>query len=230
LEIHETNHLEMMRIEDTWNELSTLEKRKLLDLDRPDKIKIRRSHEEPTNHTYYNRYQGKQNYSVMRNLHNVRADITIGQLIEVCPAVREELNQASTSKVNIKTMDAQSRNSNCKTIVTVNGVKYQAVVDTGAACSIISRGLAQLMKMQNTSTTSETIVTADGANHQIKYKVVGAPITINGKEYIANLLILEIDTHSLVLVTDWLKLHGAIINMNNSTLSLPKDNTELQKK
>ncbi|OMJ25414.1 hypothetical protein AYI70_g911 [Smittium culicis] len=67
----------------------------------------------------------------------------------------------------------------------------------------------------------ETIITADGKRHNTLGKISKVPISIADFKFDAELLVMDNRKSSLILGTDWLKYHEALIDIKNSELILP---------
>ncbi|OMJ16421.1 hypothetical protein AYI69_g7844 [Smittium culicis] len=77
-------------------------------------------------------------YSIMENLSDAKADLSISQLLQVSPSIRRELMNLC-KRVESKEIDKieleEVSNTNCRGLVSIFGKRHWAILDTGAACS-----------------------------------------------------------------------------------------------
>ncbi|OMH80167.1 hypothetical protein AX774_g6403, partial [Zancudomyces culisetae] len=200
-----------------WQELNIVEKRRLLEQDRTEKLKsikltddlnaetIPKSSnvDQPLTEVVDNKIilpkkqapkqsmmemksnQPNQDYSIQRELDNMKANISVSQLIKAAPIVRNELSRifknAGTSR-DISTVK-NKETSNCKAVVTVGTISCKAVIDTGAACCVVTRQMANKLKLEADVQVNEVILTADGQHHHISKMIANVPIKIMGKRF-----------------------------------------------
>ncbi|OMH82870.1 hypothetical protein AX774_g3639 [Zancudomyces culisetae] len=247
------NGMELYNLDIMWKELSIVEKRKLLNQDRTEKVKNARLEEnseasrventmpvqgnvtEPISNINWRRNQGTQlsipesklnkgyiEYSIKKELDNMKANISMGQLIRASPVIRNELGRLCKKPENSHINTIQSEEtSNCKTTVCIGGQTCTAVIDTGAACCVITQGTAKRLGLVANTKVNEVILTADGKHHYVSNKISDVPVEVKGIRFDANLLQMEGKNESLVLGTDWLKTHAAVIDLNTLELILP---------
>ncbi|OMJ20304.1 hypothetical protein AYI70_g4195 [Smittium culicis] len=173
--------------------------------------------------------ENKPNYSLKNDLTDFKANITIAQLIQTSPEIRSELSQLLKKTEISKELKLIEENSttNCKSIIKIFGHKYLAVIDTGAACSVISNALLDRIGLEIENEVSQTIITADGKKHSTLGMVNKIPISIAGVEFGADLLVMKNINETLILGTDWLKSHSALIDIRNQELVLPLENHDV---
>ncbi|OMH79788.1 Retrovirus-related Pol polyprotein from transposon, partial [Zancudomyces culisetae] len=97
---------------------------------------------------------------------------------------------------------------------TVGRTNLWAVVDTGAACSVVSSSLIEEWDLELDTYNKQTIVTADGKRHTT----------------LVNLWVMERKEDILILGTDWLLEHRVSLNLRIPELRLPIENAEITTK
>ncbi|OMJ23116.1 hypothetical protein AYI69_g5110, partial [Smittium culicis] len=168
-------------------------------------------------------------YSIKDDLEKLLPNINMAQLLNVSPVVRKELVDLF-KKIEAKEVNSIERErfsvTNCKALVEIFGSHYLTIMDTGAACSIITTGLLEELGLEADSNPSQIIVTADGTKHETTGKVSNVPLKIAGFIFPVDLLVMEKSANSLILGTDWLIYHKATLDLNKEELILPVDDLE----
>ncbi|OMJ22759.1 hypothetical protein AYI70_g2667, partial [Smittium culicis] len=169
-------------------------------------------------------------YSLLNELQNTYPRINLVQLISASPSLRNEL-VGLCKKVEEKEVSqldaASSKVTNCKAIVNIFGSYCWAVVDTGAACSVVSNSLLDKWGIEPDIRTNQLVVTADGGKHETNGKVSQVPIVIAGHKFPISLVVMDRKDDFLVLGTDWFIEHKAKIDMQSQELTLPVKNAEV---
>ncbi|PWA00918.1 hypothetical protein BB558_003011, partial [Smittium angustum] len=168
-------------------------------------------------------------YSIKSDLSSINANITFSQLLQSSPEIRTELIKLCRKvdvESNLNAIENQLT-TNCKSIVKVFGKSYVAIVDTGAACSVITSRLLDEMGLAPDKFSDQTIITADGKGHNTLGVITQLPITIAGYRFAIDLLVMENNKRSLILGVDWLKNYDATIDVKIEELVLPFDNYDV---
>ncbi|OMJ11363.1 hypothetical protein AYI70_g9772, partial [Smittium culicis] len=107
-------------------------------------------------------------YSIGNDLANTKVDLPYSQLLQVAPSVKNELlglcKMQDTKELNHVDYN-QSMNTNCRGLIKLFNERYWAVLDTGAACSVISSGLMNEIGLEIDDKDTQTVVTADGSRY-----------------------------------------------------------------
>ncbi|OMH80417.1 hypothetical protein AX774_g6148 [Zancudomyces culisetae] len=85
----------------------------------------------------------------------------------MAPTVQSQLvkiSQESTASTTINSLISEKL-TNCRTFVKVQGKGCLTILDTGAACNVISELLANNLGYKSDKNSNEMIVTADGSRH-----------------------------------------------------------------
>ncbi|PVU91432.1 hypothetical protein BB560_006123, partial [Smittium megazygosporum] len=157
-------------------------------------------------------------YSLKNDLSEMQPNISMAQLIKASPTLRNELSDLCR-KVEDKPINnlesAENRTSNCRSIINVFGKYCWAIMDTGAACSVVNRQLLNKWGIEPDFNTSQMVVTADGARHVTYGKASQVPITIAEYTFPADLIIMDRSDEFLVLGTDWFVKNNAKIDLQS---------------
>ncbi|OMH79032.1 DNA damage-inducible protein 1 [Zancudomyces culisetae] len=172
----------------------------------------------------------KDEYSIKKELQGIQANINLAQLLEASPQVRKELITyiRKGEEYEIKEVNSiENVSSNCKVIISIFGRHYWAILDTGAACSVISNTFAEVLGLDIDKESNQIIVTADGRKHGTKGIISEVPLTIAGQRFPVDMTVMDQRTHVLILGTNWFKRHGAVINLNSNELVLNNEEYEI---
>ncbi|OMJ13632.1 hypothetical protein AYI70_g8381 [Smittium culicis] len=167
-----------------------------------------------------------EKYSIENDMLNMIPNINLAQLLNASPQVRKELSE-SFKKIDTKEVGYIEREydniTNCRALVEIHGKHYDAVVDTGAACSVVTSGMLDMLGLEVDSPSTQIIVTADGTRHEALGKVNNVPIRIAGFNFPINFLVMKKEAKNLILGMDWFIDHDAVIDIKNSEMILPKN-------
>ncbi|OMH82057.1 DNA damage-inducible protein 1 [Zancudomyces culisetae] len=169
-------------------------------------------------------------FSLQNELENLFPKINLVQLLESSPQLTNKLvklcKKSKNSELNEITFD-EMKTSNCKIVVTIFGRHTIAIIDTGAACSVVTPEVLDSWGLDVDIKHDQVIITADGKKHPSKGKVSNIPIAFNEHLFPANMVVMERPDNTLILGTDWLKKHSAYIDMERSKLKLTLEDIEI---
>ncbi|OMH81098.1 Transposon Ty3-I Gag-Pol polyprotein [Zancudomyces culisetae] len=169
-------------------------------------------------------------YSLFEDLSRVKANISIPQLIDIAPTVQSQLIKLYKDTTTIRPVNSlyNDKLTNCRTFVEILGKKCLTIIDTGAACSVISKMLVDKLGIQADQRSVESIVTADGKKHISLGKISELPITISQQIFSTELIIMNIPTELMILGIDWMRKYKANVNVENQKLSITNQFTTVQ--
>ncbi|OMH79608.1 Retrovirus-related Pol polyprotein from transposon [Zancudomyces culisetae] len=171
----------------------------------------------------------RQEYSVRKDIKTVKANITLDQLIRVSPTVRAELKEVWENNHNEEPRELgtlfQAPSTNCRAKIWLFNQECKVVIDTGAACSVVTNALATDLKLSVDKKSQEIIMTADGSVHRTIGKAWNVPINIKNITFPADLLIMSSNKETFVLGVDWLKTHNVVIDITNNKVMIPHNNS-----
>ncbi|OMJ12529.1 hypothetical protein AYI70_g9060 [Smittium culicis] len=169
-------------------------------------------------------------FSIKEELENIYPKINLAQLIVSSPAVRSDIT-SMFKKVELKEVNQlkyeSTRTTNCKALVSIFGSYCWAVIDTGAALSVVTPSLMRKWGIEPDEKSSQIVVTADGSKHATGGKVTSVPIVICGYTFPADLVVMDRKEDTLILGTDWFLEYSATINLQNQELILPLKDVDI---
>ncbi|OMJ30133.1 hypothetical protein AYI69_g337 [Smittium culicis] len=99
-------------------------------------------------------------------------------------------------------------------------VAPSAVLDTGAACSVMLTALIKEIGLEVDSESYQTVITADGTRHSTLGVVSQVPIEIANYDFPCDVLIMDLKKPILILVTEWFSKYNAILDLKSKELIL----------
>ncbi|OMJ21164.1 hypothetical protein AYI70_g3635 [Smittium culicis] len=169
-------------------------------------------------------------YSISRDLANAKADLSYSQLLQVAPSIRSELiglcrKQESKELNNVEFADTMG--TNCRGLVKIFNDRHWAVLDTGAACSVISSSFMESLGLEINNISDQTIITADGSKHHTLGIVSDLPITIANYVFPCDTLVLDLKKSLMILGTDWFTKYNAVLDLKAKELVLERPEVDL---
>ncbi|OMH79795.1 Transposon Tf2-6 polyprotein [Zancudomyces culisetae] len=172
-------------------------------------------------------------FSLVKELGKVNLKVNVLQLLENSTSMTEEIvayiNKKKAKEVNEFEV-AEKKQSNCKALVKVFGQSIWAVVDTGAACSVVTSNMVEDWGLSPDNYSKQVIVTADGKRHTTLGKVSSVPLKISSFVFPVDLWVMDRNEDILILGTDWLLEHRVSLNLRIPELRLPIENAEITTK
>ncbi|KAG0008598.1 cyanamide hydratase, partial [Podila clonocystis] len=166
-------------------------------------------------------------------LHQTKVEISVADLLQHAPNLRHECtrlfkraNEAYEQEVHRLESDQPEPESYCslKMNVMVKGEPFTAVIDTGAACSVVSRGFVEHVKEVIHPVETRLLQTADGSKHQPIGVVEDLPVQIRGALHPANFSVIDRPDKLLILGMNWLRTYKATVDLDKNRLWLPRRN------
>ncbi|OMJ08794.1 hypothetical protein AYI69_g10929 [Smittium culicis] len=174
--------------------------------------------------------QNSTPYSIGHDLANSKVDLSYSQLLQVAPSVRSELI-GLCKKQDVKELSnvesEVSNNTNCRGIVKIFDDRHWAVLDTGAACSVMSTALLKEIGLEVDSDSYQTVITADGTRHTTLGTVTQIPIEIANYKFPCDILIMDLDKPILILGTEWFSKYNAVLDLKSKELILEKPDVDV---
>ncbi|OMH82628.1 DNA damage-inducible protein 1 [Zancudomyces culisetae] len=173
---------------------------------------------------------GTKAFSLRDELNKVYPKISLIQLLDSSPILAKALvglcNKKDTSEINEISIH-EWKITNCRAQVQIFGQDISAVIDTGAACSVVGPKMVECWGLDIDSRNIQIIITTDGKKHPTLGKINNVPVKIASVILPANLVVMEKNEGNLILGTDWLLKHRAIINLKVPEIRFPIENSEL---
>ncbi|OMJ18380.1 hypothetical protein AYI69_g7053 [Smittium culicis] len=162
-------------------------------------------------------------FSIKEELETIYPKINLAQLIVASPVVRSDIT-SMFKKVELKEVNQlkyeSTRTTNCKALVSIFGSYCWAVIDTGAALSVVTPSLMRKWGVEPDEKSSQIVVTADVNKNPTGGKVTSVSIVIFGYTFPADLVVMNRKEDTLILGTDWFLEYSATINFQNQELIL----------
>ncbi|OLY78483.1 DNA damage-inducible protein 1 [Smittium mucronatum] len=166
----------------------------------------------------------EEKYSIKKDLGDRKVSISFAQLLDTSLEARSELlelcKKQKTKEISNISMGSEDI-TNCKALVKIKGNTVWAIMDTGAACSVVTESFARKNNFEIRKNIKQVIVTADGMRHKTVGVIYGLPITISGYEFPAKVVVLPKAAQEIILGVDWFLQHRATINLEDKELILP---------
>ncbi|OMJ23666.1 hypothetical protein AYI70_g2111 [Smittium culicis] len=118
-------------------------------------------------------------------------------------------------------------NTNCRGLIKLFKERYWTVLDTGAACSVISSALMNEIDLEIDDKDTQTVVTADGSRHNTIGSISNLPIKIANYAFPCDTLVLELSKPLIILGTDWFSRYNAVIDLKSKELVLEKPKVDV---
>ncbi|OMH81077.1 hypothetical protein AX774_g5473, partial [Zancudomyces culisetae] len=155
-----------------------------------------------------------QKFSIGSELDKLKPDISLGQLLQSSPEIRKELVDLF-KKIEVKELNTivedWTTTTNCKAYIEVFGKHQLTVIDTGAACSVISEQFMDMLGLKIEQKDHSMLITADGTKHETLGIIRDVPFVIAGFIFPGDLVVMEGGLNRMVLGADWLLKHQANI-------------------
>ena len=166
-------------------------------------------------------------FDVAKYISNLPAGLSVGQAAHLIPKYRSGL-AASVRRTRNKNKEADTnyvdanehKTTAMKCEILVGREAVTAVVDSGAATSIITKSLMKKLNYSPNKPSKLVIVTANGARIKALGEVSNLPININYLKIPTNVQVLESKDDVLILGNDWLNKVKANINWHEQTLTI----------
>ncbi|CAG8781668.1 772_t:CDS:1, partial [Acaulospora morrowiae] len=171
-------------------------------------------------------------YDISEDILSMKANATFAQLLKYPDQQRnlskilkrakppEETNQVSSADM-LKTTAA-------KCYVRVGDKTMVAVLDTGAAVSIITKRLADKLRLTINEKSTSVVVTANRTRERTLGKIKDVGITIQGVTIPVKLRVIESRDETLLLGTDWFQKTKARIHFDEQKIFLRYQGKELE--
>ena len=102
----------------------------------------------------------------------------------------------------------------------IEDVEIDAIIDTGAAISAITRSLMEELGYKIDQSSNVVINTADGTRSRSLGKILDMELTLNGINTSIDVQVIESKDRTLILGNDWLQKVKARIDMDKGKLSI----------
>ncbi|OMJ24160.1 hypothetical protein AYI70_g1771 [Smittium culicis] len=168
--------------------------------------------------------------SIVNNLSEAKADLSLSQILQVEPSVRKEL-MGLCKRVELKEIGElgieERTNTNCRGLISIFNERHWEILDKGAACSVMSESLMISLGLEVYNSDDQIIVTADGTRHNPLGTISKLPIKIANYSLPVDFLVLKIKKTLLILGTDCFSKYNDILDLKSKELVLEAHNADI---
>ena len=159
-------------------------------------------------------------FDVSNYLQNLDSGLTVGQAAYLSPRYRAELSRAvrrsykkeGEKEANFVESDEDNTTTAAKVTLRINGRAQTAIVDSGAATSIITKALLNKLDCRIDRPSKLIVVTANGARTKSLGIVSNLLVTIGKINISTSFQVLESKDEVLILGNEWLREANAIMD------------------
>jgi predicted aspartyl protease len=143
---------------------------------------------------------------------------------ELSKAVKRSYNRKGEREANLVESDEDKTTTAAKVTLRANGKVQTAIVDSGAATSIITKALLNKLNCKIDRPSKLIVVTANGARTKSLGIVSGLLITIGKINIQTSFQVLESKDEVLILGNEWLQEANAVMNWKHASLTIKDGN------
>ena len=160
-----------------------------------------------------------------KRIKDLPCGLTIEEAFKMIPGYKKEFGKTikivkKGEKVNYMGTPEKSRFTSMKSKAEIEDVEIDAIIDTGAAISAMTRSLMEELGYKINRSSDVVIVTADGTKSRSLGKIVDMELTLNGVDTIVTVQVIESKDRTLILGNDWLKKVKAQIDMDKGKINI----------
>src|SRR5881227_2910015 len=151
--------------------------------------------------------------------------VSIEEAIKMMPGYKKNFSKVfkvvkKGERVNYMRTPKKSRFTSMKSKAEIEDVEIDAIIDTGAAISAMTRSLMEELGYKINRSSDVVIVTADGTKSRSLGKIVDMELILNGVDTIVTVQVIESKDRTLILGNDWLKKVKAQIDMDKGKINI----------
>jgi hypothetical protein len=162
-------------------------------------------------------------YDVSQDILNTPASATLAQMLKY-PDQRkrlaEMLKRATQKDANLVESNNQYRTTAMKCHIRIKNNPVVAVLDSGAAVSIITKSLMKKLGLEIQESSKVVVTTANGDKSRALGQIKNLPIVIQTIAVPITLQVIESTEDTLLLGTDWFNKARATLNFDDQTLQI----------
>jgi hypothetical protein len=167
-------------------------------------------------------------YDVSEDILKLPSSATVGQMLQYPSQRRNLVKILKRPKKTVETNYLQSENdsrktSSAKCYVRIKGNPVIAILDSGAAVSIITNKLMHKLRLEPDSPSKTIVITANGNRVRALGQITKAQICIQDLIIPIKLQVIESQEETLLLGIDWFQKTRAKWNFGSQTLQIQYD-------
>ena len=157
-------------------------------------------------------------FKVAEYLQNQPSGLTVGQAAHLLPKYRAGMQQAvrrsyiKEKEANLAESDEDDSTTAAKVTLRIKCKAQIAIVDSGAATSIITKALLDRLGYKVDKPSKLVVVTANGARTKSLGVVSHLPITLGKIDTPTSFQVLESKDEVLILGNEWLRENNAVMD------------------
>src|SRR3954447_6462071 len=165
-------------------------------------------------------------FNVAEYLQNLNSGLTVGQASHLSPKYRAGMRQAvkrsyvQEKEANLAESDEDDSTTAAKVTLRIAGKAQTAIIDSGAATSIITKALLDRLGYEVNKPSKLVVVTANGARTKSLGIVNNLPITLGKISTPTSFQVLESKDEVLILGNEWLRENKAIMDWKQFMLTI----------
>src|SRR6185436_8371816 len=171
-----------------------------------------------------------EEFDIAKQMQKQEVGITWSQLLQLSGMKRTLMKNLKVSrKVDVKTADQEYRPrvTSLKCAIDIDGYTVPAIVDSGAAVSMITRDTMEQLGYSIDEPSNSVILPAVGKSTRPLGVVRDFPVTVAGYTIPIDVEVTEATTYTLILGNNWLLKANGNYNWQNQELTLKWRNQHL---
>src|SRR5437764_1154422 len=158
---------------------------------------------------------------IVNYIKNLPSGLTIGQASAQYPKYRSAVRKSVQRKREANYIGEDSQTTTAaRCDIYINNERLSAVVDSGAATSIMTKKLMDKLGYKINEPSKLTIVTANGSRIRSLGKINRIPLELEGEFIPTTFQVLDSVDDTLILGNDWLRKVQAVLNWKKGTLTI----------
>jgi hypothetical protein len=164
-------------------------------------------------------------FDIEKHIRNSPCGLSVEQAIEMVPGFKKEFNSKVKFRKNLENVNFVETSEESKfTPMTgraeIEDIEIDAIIDTGAAISIITKGLMKELGYKIDKASDTVLVTADGNKSRSLGKIIGMELLLGGEEIVVTVQVIESSDRMLLLGNDWLLKVRANVDMERKKINI----------
>ena len=170
------------------------------------------------------------NYNMWDDFKQRQANITNEELLQIAPVTKKQIRDgisfvkpkitfAEVNELQEEESEEEPKSSayfQCS----IGQYPVNAIADTGAGSSIITKHILDRMGWEIDQPARSTIVIADGKKSTPLGEVIDVPVTVGQEIIPIRMLVMSAKTYDIILGNNWLTKAGAVMYMNTERLTI----------
>ncbi|HVI21744.1 MAG TPA: retropepsin-like aspartic protease, partial [Bacillus sp. (in: firmicutes)] len=163
--------------------------------------------------------------NIGEHIKNSPCGLSVEQAMEIVPGYKREFNRRIKFKKNLENINymetpEEPRFTSMKGKAEIEDIEIDAIIDTGAAVSAITRGLMEELGYSIDKSSDIIVVTADGSKSRSLGKIINMELLLGGIEIVVTVQVIEAAHRVLILGNDWLQKVKANIDMEKGKINI----------